>query len=113
MLRVLPSMLDADDAAAFNLPYKESKAITKLINTVFYIRALVTRHCMLPRSAFLNRTPFYSNKEGKYIPEYYSYKPHIYKNGYSINELGPAKFHPHQDKKTKSDGHACPMMHDL
>lgn len=115
MLRILPSLLDPQDAEAFHLPHKESKMITNVVNTVFFVSALVTRHCMLPRSVFVNRTPFYSNKEGKFVPEFFDYKPPVYKDGYAIGELGPEKFKPLQniDVLQKKTGNMCPMMHDL
>lgn len=55
-------------------------------------RAFFIRNFMLPRSSFISRTPFYPNKEGRYVPEYFNYKPYIYKDGYSISELGPEKY---------------------
>lgn len=111
MLRLLPSLLDPEDAAAFNLPHKESKVITMFVKTVLCIRRVVVRHFMLPRSAFLSRIPFYSNKEGKYVPKFYHYKPYIYKDGYSISELGPEKFKVHHNIEVPSG--SCPVMHEL
>ncbi|KAI9275163.1 hypothetical protein EDC94DRAFT_509322 [Helicostylum pulchrum] len=91
-LRSLPSVLYPEDVAAFKLPYKESKLITWTFNGLLGLRAVLTRYFMLPRSEFVVRTPFYANAQGKYVPEFFMYKPYIYKDGYNISELGPEKF---------------------
>lgn len=91
-LRLLPSLLDAADTAVFQLPYPESKLITWILKSTLLLRAFFIRHFMLPRSTWLNRTPFYANEEDRFVPELFIYKPHISKEGYVISELGPEKF---------------------
>ncbi|KAI9474106.1 MAG: hypothetical protein EXX96DRAFT_580615 [Benjaminiella poitrasii] len=91
-LRVLPSVLDPADVKAFRMPYSESRLITSIVRSAFKVRAFIIRHCMLPRTTLLSRTPFYANEQQKYVPHYFQYKPHIYKEGYRISELGPEKF---------------------
>ncbi|CEP12946.1 hypothetical protein [Parasitella parasitica] len=84
-LYVLPSVLDPADAKAFQLP-QESKVITLIFKSII-------------------RTPFYPNNKGKYVPEFFYYKPRIYEDGYSIPELGPEKF------KNETTISKCPFMH--
>lgn len=83
------SLLDAADTAVFQLPYQESKLITWIVKSTLLLRAFFIRHFMLPRSTWLNRTPFYAYEKNRFVPELFIYKPHIYKEGYVISELGP------------------------
>ncbi|GAN03118.1 DUF2236 family protein [Mucor ambiguus] len=106
-LHILPSVLDSADAKAFQLP-EEHAILTAIFKSALHIRAFFIRHFMLPRSTYLSRTPFYPNKEGKFVPEFFYYKPHIYKDGYNISELGPDKFKPEQATATTLK---CPVMH--
>lgn len=119
-LRVLPSILDSYDAEAFQLPYKESLLITKLVKFSLRTRALFTRFFLFPRGSFLLRTPFYPNEEGKYVPNHFNYNPSPYINGYKIQEFGPVKFInnnvPSEHPPIHGDGSdllpsKCPMMH--
>lgn len=103
-LYVLSSVLDTADAKAFQLP-QESQILTFLFKSILTSRAFFIRNFMLPRSAFISRTAFYPNKEGKYVPEFFNYKPHIYKDGYSISELGPEKY------GNNIANLKCPVMH--
>ncbi len=79
------------DVKGFQLPHPESKLITFIVKSVFHTRAFIIRYAMLPRSSFINRTPFYSNNEKKFVPVFFRYKPYVYKNGYTISNLGPEK----------------------
>lgn len=113
-LRVLPSLLDSYDTAAFKLPVQESPLITTLVHSTFRMRALFIRYFMLPRSAFMTRTPFYANEKGKYVPNHFYYQPRPYLEGYKIEELGPLKFvqtkqHVVEDLSTIMSP-KCPMM---
>lgn len=91
MLRLLPSVLDPKDVSGFQLPYPESKFLTWMVKSIFALRAYVVRYAMLPRTFYVNRTPFYPNSHGRFVPEFFRYKPHIYKDGYVISHLGPEK----------------------
>jgi hypothetical protein len=91
-LRLLPSILDPKDVAVFQLPHPKYKFITRTVESTLTLRAFFVRHFMLPRSTYLNRTPFYANEDGRLVPDFFIYKPHIYEKGYVISELGPEKF---------------------
>lgn len=68
------------------------------------VRAFIIRHFFLPRFNWVNRTPFYANKEGKFVPEFNIYPP-VYPKGYKIPELGPVKFQPNECPAQ------CPVKH--
>ncbi|KAI9281618.1 hypothetical protein BY458DRAFT_499131 [Sporodiniella umbellata] len=93
LFSILPCVLEDSDCIAFNL---QPPSATKraLFNAVMYIRSWFIRHLCLPRSKPCLRTPFYPNKEGRFVPLYFMYKPEIYKDGYRIEELGPERFMP-------------------
>lgn len=120
-IRVLPSILDAQDAEAFHLPYKENRLITALVRATLRTRALFTKYFMFPRGSFLVRTPFYTNQEGKYVPNHFNYHPSPYVNGYKIEEFGPVKFLKNRTNGAVPAEHPpvagdmlsskCPMMH--
>ncbi|KAI8982085.1 hypothetical protein BDF20DRAFT_817717 [Mycotypha africana] len=97
-LYVLPSVLDTEDVVAFRLPHAESKLITYLFRATMFLRALFIRYWMLPRSHYVNRTPFYATTTStgvdRYVPEFDYYQRRIYKDGYLISELGPDHFKP-------------------
>lgn len=116
-VRLLPSLLHPQDTEAFHLPHKENKLLTFLVNGTLRARALFTRYFLLPRTAFANRTPFYPNGQGKYVPTYLPYSLGPYGEGYKINEFGPLKFlkkknvdHPPIDDLSDIMP-SCPMMH--
>ncbi|KAI7894880.1 uncharacterized protein EV154DRAFT_59624 [Mucor mucedo] len=90
-LRVLPSMLDPQDAKAFQLPHAEVRWITWCIHSLLSMRAFFIRHFLLPRSLYVVRTPFQANTGGRLVPTFFIYKPHIYQDGYRIADLGPEK----------------------
>ena len=103
-MRLLPSMLGACDVEAFQLPYRENPVLTALLQTIFGIRATVTKYLFLPRTSFLTRNPFYPNEKGRYIPNFFKYNPSPYAEGYKIEEFGPLKFLPKADHPPVTGG---------
>jgi hypothetical protein len=121
-VRTLPSILASYDAEAFRLP-KENKLITGIVHASLKMRALFTRYLLLPRSSYFVRTPFYPNKQGRYVPNHFHYSPSPYYEGYKIEEFGPVKFlkknsttitpleHPPISDDLSDIMPKCPMMH--
>jgi hypothetical protein len=96
---MLPCLLEDGECRAFGI--KTSTSLTRLVfNSIVAVRALFIRCFCLPRHIYDLRTPFYPNKEGKYIPHYFVYNAPFYTEGYRIEELGPEKFMP-----------KCPVFH--
>ncbi|KAI9263046.1 hypothetical protein BY458DRAFT_438834 [Sporodiniella umbellata] len=90
IFHIVPSFMHPKEAIALGLP-QENKYISGIVYLLFRLRASFVRHFMLPRASFLTRTPFYPNPEGKYVPSYFMFNNFLYKNGYSISEVGPEK----------------------
>ncbi|KAF7730063.1 hypothetical protein EC973_003008 [Apophysomyces ossiformis] len=89
---LFPCILEPRSIDAFQMKHP-SWLLQSLFDGALHLRAFVVRHFFLPRRYHSVRTPFYPNKEGKYIPNYCSFES-VYRNGYEISSLGPAKFCP-------------------
>ncbi|KAI8992143.1 hypothetical protein BDF20DRAFT_909817 [Mycotypha africana] len=93
LYKILPCLLEDSECKAFGID-TASTVMNFIFNSLITVRALFIRYLCLPRNMYDLRTPFYPNKEGKYVPHYFVYKPAIYTEGYRIEELGPEKFMP-------------------
>ncbi|KAI7893430.1 uncharacterized protein EV154DRAFT_561424 [Mucor mucedo] len=99
LYKMLPCLLEDSECRAFGID-TASKIIRSVFNGMIFLRVLFVRHLCLPRDVYDLRTPFYPNKEGKYVPHYHVYNGPIYADGYRVEELGPEKFMP-----------KCPVFH--
>ncbi|KAI8137241.1 hypothetical protein BJV82DRAFT_636293 [Fennellomyces sp. T-0311] len=94
----LPCLLEKIDRIAFGIE-EPRWFMTVALHVTMRLRANFIRYLCLPRREFWTRTPWQPEKNGKYMPTFCIYGT-VYPEGYSISELGPAKFAPQ-----------CPIMH--
>ncbi|KAI7868278.1 hypothetical protein BDF14DRAFT_1794893 [Spinellus fusiger] len=89
LARVMPCVLEDQYTKAFSFE-PASLILRGFINGVLHLRGYFIRYFCLPREIFHIRTPFQSNNNGAYVPEYDVYGC-IYPNGYVISELGKSQ----------------------
>ncbi|KAI7906373.1 uncharacterized protein BX663DRAFT_191052 [Cokeromyces recurvatus] len=99
LYKILPCLLEESECKAFGIQ-SASIFMRFIFNISISLRAIFIRYLCLPRDIYDLRTPFHANEKGRYVPHYFIYKPHIYSNGYRVEELGPEKFMP-----------KCPVLH--
>lgn len=86
----LYALCDARLRNAMGFPHP-SPLVVAIVRSLVKLYGFVLGWFLLPRLWPVTRTPDMANAEGKYVPKFDPNGRKIYKDGYRIEELGPAK----------------------